>query len=319
MEQIRPFCEEDRETVLEMLNKLSQPHRRQSLDLWRGWDNMRPKDEVSMRLVVSTPAIGYVNAIDRNTSAWRHPGLCAFQLVVDEEHRRQGIGSKLYQNVLDFAHERNLKKLRTIVIEATGEEPAVAFLKKRGFVELERIKPSHLNVTNFDATPFNGAIERVEQSGIRLFSYADLEDTEENRHKLYDLCTQIDRDMPHRDSQEAESPSYDFWIKEVDLPYWCWDGIILAESDGKWVGVTQLFFDPDTNIGGTSITGVLKEYRGRGLATALKLRVIEAAKARNCPIITTENQEDNAPMLAINRKLGFQPDRHLVSYVKALV
>lgn len=318
MEQIRPFGEEDRATIIEMLNKLSQPHRRESAEIWRSWDNMRPKDEVSMRLVVGTPAIAYVNAVDRGTSAWRNPGKCGFQLVVNEKHRHQGIGDMLYRKVLDFARERNLKKLRTTVIEATGAEPAVAFLKKRGFVELERMKPSHLDVTSFDAAPFNGAIERVEQIGIRLFSYADLEDTEENRHKLYDLCTQIDREMPHRDPQATESPSYDFWIQEINQPYWCWDSIILAESDGKWVGVTQLCFDPDTNIGGTATTGVLKEYRGRGLATALKLRVIEVAKAHNCPTITTENQEDNAPMLAINRKLGFQPDWHYVSYVKEL-
>ncbi len=65
-------------------------------------------------------------------------------------------------------------------------------------------------------------------------------------------------------------------------------------------------------------TGVLPAYRGRGIAMALKLRAIEAAIARGCPLITTENHEDNAPMRAINRKIGFVPDSPGVSYSKAL-
>jgi hypothetical protein len=37
----------------------------------------------------------------------------------------------------------------------------------------------------------------------------------------------------------------------------------------------------------------------------LKVRCMAEAKARGMGCMETENHEDNAPMLAINRKLGF--------------
>ena len=54
------------------------------------------------------------------------------------------------------------------------------------------------------------------------------------------------------------------------------------------------------------ITGVLPAYRGRKIAQALKLIAIRYAKARGANYIRTDNDSENAPMLAINRKLGYK-------------
>ncbi|HKV82923.1 MAG TPA: hypothetical protein VJN88_00100, partial [Ktedonobacterales bacterium] len=48
--------------------------------------------------------------------------------------------------------------------------------------------------------------------------------------------------------------------------------------------------------------------RGRGIATALKVLAIRAARARDAAMIRTNNDSQNAPMLAINRALGYQPE-----------
>ncbi len=107
--------------------------------------------------------------------------------------------------------------------------------------------------------------------------------------------------------------------KQMDGPEWDPNAAIVAENDaGDWVGMSIVGFQEHTNIGWTSMTGVLPAYRGQGLALALKLRAIDAALARGCPLILTENHEDNAPMRAINRKLGFVPDAPGVSYTKTL-
>jgi hypothetical protein len=48
------------------------------------------------------------------------------------------------------------------------------------------------------------------------------------------------------------------------------------------------------------------------------LNALDAARARGYPLILTENHEDNAPMRAINQKLGFVPDAPGISYRKEL-
>jgi predicted N-acetyltransferase YhbS len=54
-------------------------------------------------------------------------------------------------------------------------------------------------------------------------------------------------------------------------------------------------------------TGVVREHRGRGLATAAKRRALRTAAERGVTRVTTSNAEQNAAMRAINRKLGFEP------------
>ena len=51
-------------------------------------------------------------------------------------------------------------------------------------------------------------------------------------------------------------------------------------------------------------TGVIREYRGRGIATALKLKIIDFGKKNGYRMIKTWNDSVNAAMLAVNTNLG---------------
>jgi GNAT superfamily N-acetyltransferase len=83
-------------------------------------------------------------------------------------------------------------------------------------------------------------------------------------------------------------------------PEWIW----LALVNNQWVGLTVLVRTrADTyNL----LTSVEPEARGHGLAIALKLHAIAAAKKAGFSWMRTNNLSTNLPMLAINRKLGFQ-------------
>jgi GNAT superfamily N-acetyltransferase len=53
---------------------------------------------------------------------------------------------------------------------------------------------------------------------------------------------------------------------------------------------------------------VLKEYRGRKIALALKLLATRYARSLGATFIRTNNDSKNEPILAINRKLGYKPE-----------
>jgi len=66
--------------------------------------------------------------------------------------------------------------------------------------------------------------------------------------------------------------------------------------------------------GGVSqgFTGVRREYRRQGVATALKVRAVEYAARRGFRTIRALNHPSHAPLLALNERLGF---RRLFSHV----
>ena len=56
----------------------------------------------------------------------------------------------------------------------------------------------------------------------------------------------------------------------------------------------------------TSATGVLREHRGRGVATALKLASFRFLKERGYREARAHNDTENPPILRLNEKLGYR-------------
>ncbi|MGI4792037.1 MAG: GNAT family N-acetyltransferase [Janthinobacterium lividum] len=314
---IRPFRDEDREAITEFRNARLPVHLQETVAEWRRADSRKPEGEVALRLCAvasDDQPVAYLNAVDRGTTAWRKPGVCGFGVWVAAAYQRQGIGGQLYERAVEFARQHELVRLSAFVRFCQPGEPAIRFLEKRGFTEVDREIPVMLDLKTFPREQFVSPVP----DGIRFLSYAEAGDTLENRQTLHALMAKIDRDIPTNDVQ-PESPAFEQWVKDLDTPEWNSDALILAsDSASKWVGISQLGFQEHTNIAWTFLTGVLPEYRGLGIAYALKLRAIDAAIARGCPLILTENHEDNAPMRAINKKLGFVLEAPDVSYSKDL-
>ncbi len=65
-------------------------------------------------------------------------------------------------------------------------------------------------------------------------------------------------------------------------------------------------------------TGVLCAYRGQHLALALKLLSISVARSYNVDFLYTNNDSTNAPMLAINRRLGYRESPGILMLIRVL-
>ena len=121
MYHIRPFAEKDRLAVEAI-----------GVEIIDYWDQ-----HVALHLVAGDPVVGHLQVVDRGTTPSRRPGSIEMRLTVAPAHRRQGIGSRLYERALAFAEERQADSIRVSYVEHSPEEPAMFFLKQRGFVELQ--------------------------------------------------------------------------------------------------------------------------------------------------------------------------------------
>jgi GNAT superfamily N-acetyltransferase len=191
-------------------------------------------------------------------------------------------GRKLWIGVLPSARGHGIGSALWGRVEEHADEPAVcwtdsddgiAFARARGFSPSGRTIVSVLDVGSAEV----GGVEPPE--GVRLVTWTQL-DT--NRSGL-------------EGSERAETP---------DLRP---DGSFVALVDDRPVSYSLLTAD-ERGLAENEFTATREEFRGRGLATLCKRASAAWARENGIHTIVVGNDDTNAPMLAVNRKLGFRPD-----------
>jgi hypothetical protein len=94
------------------------------------------------------------------------------------------------------------------------------------------------------------------------------------------------------------------------------DACFIAVKESDFIGYSNLS-EVDEGFN-TEMTGVLSTYRGRGVATLLKLYSIRYAQAHGNRPLLTQNDSVNQAMLGLNRKLGFVLSGADLRFVKKL-
>ncbi len=69
--------------------------------------------------------------------------------------------------------------------------------------------------------------------------------------------------------------------------------------------MSYLKFPPVRGTIWTGYTCTHPDYRGRGIARAVKLQSLAQAAQLGVPVLRTDNDAENAPMLHINESLGY--------------
>lgn len=246
-------------------------------------------------------AIGYW---DVEHETWMPPGRFWSKVILVPEHRGQGLGSRMYEDALCIAREQGATQLESTIRD---DDPAVKrFVEKRGFEIWSHLFESTLELAFFDEHRFDDLLARVHADGFRFFSLAEAGITDENKHKLYDVNRACSLDDP---SSDGSFPDFYAFSKNVfDAAWFRADTQILAAHGEHWMGLSAIGIYKEDSHAYNAVTGVLRQYRRRGVAQALKLQTILLAKREGMRYIRTHNDSRNAPMLAINRKLGYKPE-----------
>jgi ribosomal protein S18 acetylase RimI-like enzyme len=179
--------------------------------------------------------------------------------------RRRGIGTALLHAISARALEVGGEELQGEVRE--GDDESLGFVRRRGFVEVERQKEVVLDLAGAEV----GALQPP--AGIAIVPRGERPGLERAE---YELVQAAHRDIPGLDAD----------VERV-------------------VGSASIVVIGGTAYHG--LTAVARAYRGRGVAEALKRAQIAAARDRGFARLVTESQQDNLPMRRLNEKLGYRP------------
>lgn len=213
-------------------------------------------------------------------------------IVVHPAHRGKGVGSALYE-VLE-SHVARIGA-RRIVVHSQGDAASDAFAARRGF-RLEgsatRSALDPRSVDPLESTP----------SGIEVVPLSRFADDPE-------AVFTVDREgaLDEPGAHDYSGMTYESWRR------WIWDHPdldhalgVAALAGGTMVGTSLLMVDRRSRRAVNAGTGVLREFRGRGIGLAMKVHSLRCAAAAGITRVVTDNDDTNAPMLAINSRLGYE-------------
>jgi GNAT superfamily N-acetyltransferase len=239
------------------------------------------------------------------------------EVQVDPKYQGRGVGSGIYERLAE-----DLARLRATTGWAMLKEDmpkTLTFAKKLGFTEKKRAWESRLNPSEVDVASFQKYANKASGQGIKISTLSEEQARgPDSLRNLYLLSQELMADLP---LPVPYTPvSYEQWESmELKNPSLIPDCYFIASDGPRYVGLSAaLRSDKEPKTLYQILTGVRREYRHRGLAMALKLRVIDFAKRNQFDKIKTWNDTDNASILAVNTKLGFKREVGWITMEKNL-
>lgn len=318
MTAIRPFTGDDYARLADVTNRAQPDDPISERDLRyhdETWDETRYFKQRLVAMNDAGTAVGFGRV--SHLPEQFHPGKYQVRVIVDLDWQRRGHGGALFQALLDRLQARHAISVRTWVTES--DAPSIRFATKRDFVEMRREWQSRLDVDAFDPASFATALPRIAGHGITITTLADRAGADPNLWPaMYELDTICATDVPDIDPY-TPVPYEEFVTTYLTAPYVLADGFFIARHGDRYVGVARLWSsDEEPDILNQDLTGVLPEYRGQGIAMALKLATIEYARAHGKREIRTWNDTANRAMLRINEALGFAKQPAVIMFLRDL-
>jgi mycothiol synthase len=213
---------------------------------------------------------------------------------VRPDARGRGTGSEIWDELVAAAKGHGAKRLTSRVDAA--DESSKAWVQKRGAVLGGAHLESRLELT--DDLPLSKSPEGV------YIETLEVDPTETSWRAAHAATVRLRQDTPDAETNPTPIPWEVFRALVVDP----WQFCVAKTPDGAIVGLTCVFVkNAGTRTVNTILTAVNREWRGKGLATALKTAHAMLLRDAGWKAIVTQNMEGNDHILAANKRLGFAP------------
>ena len=226
---------------------------------------------------------------------WHSPeGVARGSVAVVPDGRRGGVGSSLLDALSAWARALGYVDLMGPVKET--DDVSLAWATRRGFVEIGRNSLLALDLTRASRPAV------APPPGIEIASWAERPDASEG---MYAVAREAYPDVPGE--EDAEVAPFDEWLAmdmqgAGDRP----EATFVALSDGEVVAYAKLSLSlARPTVAMHDMTGVRRDWRGRGIARALKAAEIAWALDNGYERLETQNEERNEPIRRLNERYGY--------------
>jgi GNAT superfamily N-acetyltransferase len=247
-----------------------------------------------------------------------NPHILWFDIQVLPEFRRRGMARSMLRLIVDRARREQRPLLMN---ECNDRVPAAAaFLTRLGASQGLEEPVNELQLRGLDHSLLERWLERESDLSVEFeLGLWDQPYPDERLQDISDLLQEVANDQP-RDSLQMEDTNFTpDLIRQWDAEQRAggdqrWTLYLTGRLDGALVAVSEVYWNPNRpHILWQGFTGVMPANRGRGLGRWLKARMLMKVlqERPQVQVIRAGNATSNAPMLKINRTLGF---KQLVSW-----
>ena len=302
--------------------------RASALDGLPGDDGSPPPDERQHLLLVREGGIPVGAArVELPTADNQH--VVSFLLHVHPDHRRRGIASTLLKAVEEHGRAAGRTTLMAEIEEPPeleGCSPGRAAAERAGMelvlVEIRRdlglpVDPAHLDAVDADCAP------HADGYVVRTWRDRCPDDLVDDRAEL---GRRMSTDAP-LGGLSWDEESWDAArirrreAQVAGMGRTCFGAGAVHEATGRMVAFTEMAAPRDVPaLVHQWETIVLREHRGHRLGTLVKTAALRrlAQELPEARTIVTGNAVTNAPMIAVNERLGFRPNGLITAWQREL-
>ena len=220
---------------------------------------------------------------------------------------RGALDRKVYETLWGWISDRAAAEGSALLLAYSAEDEAesLAALAALGFERKRAAKVWELDLKKHGPRLVGDARvarRKMSEAGIELQPLTAWRDPDKAR-KLHALNERTVQDVPH--TLPITHEAYEDFVKRLNWPDRPHDRYWIARDGDRPVALSYLKFPPVRGTVWAGYTCTDAEYRGRGIARAVKLQSLAQAVALGVPVVCTDNDSENAPMLHINETLGY--------------